>query len=230
MKTTIYTQAAKTAGELELPETTFNVAWNDQFMHDIVVSYRSNARAGTAHTKGRGDVTGSGVKPWNQKGTGRARHGDRKSPIWKGGGVAHGPTSVKDYTKKINKNARSRALAIALSKKFADGEIIFVDTLAFAAPKTKDARTVLSTLGSIEGKEALATRRKNAATIILADRDVNTEKSFANFGNITVTQAKDVSVVELLTNKFVVIAGAKDSLETLIKRTATKTARKAANA
>ena len=230
MKTTIYTQAAKAAGELELPENTFGVAWNDQFMHDMIVSYQSNARSGTAHTKGRGDVVGTGAKPWNQKGTGRARHGDRKSPIWKGGGVAHGPTSARNFTKKINKNARARALAIALSKKFADGEILFVDTLAFAAPKTKDARTVLSTLGSIEGKEALATRRKNAATIILADRDMNTEKSFANFGNITVTQAKDVNVVELLTNKFVVIAGAKDSLETLVKRTATKTARKAANA
>src|SRR3989344_3380318 len=140
--------------------------------------YRSNARSGTAHTKGRGDVTGTGAKPWNQKGTGRARHGDKKSPIWKGGGVAHGPTSQKNYTKKINKNARARALAIALSKKFADGEVVFLDTLAFAAPKTKDARAVLTTLGSIEGKEALATRRKNAVTLILADRDENTEKSF----------------------------------------------------
>lgn len=227
MKTNLYSQTGKSVGTLELPETTFGAAWNDQFMHDIVVAYKANARAGTAHTKDRGEVTGTGKKPWNQKGTGRARHGDRKSPIWIGGGVAHGPKSQKDYTQKINRNARSKALAIALSKKFADGEVIFVDALTFAAPKTKDARGVLNALGTIEGMSALATRRTNAATIVLPTRDLNAEKSFANFSNITVAQVKDVNVVELLTNKFVVIAGGDTALEALIARASTKQARKA---
>jgi large subunit ribosomal protein L4 len=228
MKTNIYSQTGKSVGTLELPETTFGAAWNDQFMHDIVVAYQANARAGTAHTKDRGEVTGTGKKPWNQKGTGRARHGDRKSPIWKGGGVAHGPKSEKDYTQKINRNARSKALAIALSKKYADGEIVFVDALTFAEPKTKDARGIINALGGIEGMSALATRRVHAATIVLPNRDANAEKSFANFGNFTVAQAKDVSVVDLLTNKFVVIAGAEAALETLVKRASTKQVRKAA--
>lgn len=227
MKTNLYSQTGKSVGTLDLPETTFGAAWSDQFMHDIVVAYKANARAGTAHTKDRGEVTGTGKKPWNQKGTGRARHGDRKSPIWIGGGVAHGPKSDKIYTQKINRNARAKALAIALSKKFADGEIIFVDALTFAAPKTKDARVVLNALGTIEGMSALATRRVHAATIVLPARDVNAEKSFANFGNITVTHTKDVNVVELLTNKFVVIAGGETALEALIARASTKQARKA---
>lgn len=227
MKATIYTQSGSHAGELELLESIFGVTWNDQFMHDIVTAYLSNERSGTAHTKDRGEVIGTGKKPWKQKGTGRARHGDKKSPIWVGGGVAHGPKSDKDYVKKINKNAKAKALASVLSKKYSDGELLFVDAFTFSEPKTKQAREVLNALGSVEGMGVLSSRKKNAAVVVLPSREVNTEKSFANFGNITVSHAKDVSILDLLKHKVVVITGARDSLDSLTKRTAMKTARKA---
>src|SRR5690606_29965426 len=127
--------------------------------------------SGTAHTKGRGEVRGGGKKPWKQKGTGRARHGSTRSPIWSGGGTAHGPRTEKDYARKINKNVRAKALASVLSQKFADGEIIFVDALSFAAPKAAEARKVLTALAGIEGKKTLGTKTTNAALIVLADRD-----------------------------------------------------------
>lgn len=225
MESKIYSAAGKEVSKIALPEATFGLAWNANLMHDVVTAMQSNARAGTADAKDRGEVRGGGKKPWKQKGTGRARHGSRRSPIWAGGGVAHGPTSEKDYSKKINRNTRAKALALALSKKVADGELIFVDTLGLTEPKTQVARTVLTALGTISGMETLATKRKNAATIIIPTRDEATEKSFANFGNVSVVQAKDVNVVELLTNKYVVIAMPEASLETLIKRTATKQAR-----
>lgn len=228
MKTNIYSIQGKEVSTIDLPEATFNVAWNANFMHDVVVAMQANARAGTANAKDRGAVSGGGKKPWRQKGTGRARHGSRRSPMWVGGGVAHGPTSEKDYSKKISRNARAKALASALSKKYADGEIIFVDTFGLTEPKTAAARAALEGLSQIKGAEALATRRKNAVTIVLPERSIAAEKSFANFGNLTVVQAKDVNVVDLLTNKFVIIASPDVTLETLTKRASTKQARKTA--
>src|SRR3989338_9137514 len=115
MEATIYSSTCKKAGSLKLPENIFGVAWNDSLMHQVVTSMQDNARTNVAHTKGRGDVRGGGKKPWQQKGTGRARHGSIRSPIWKGGGVAHGPRNTKVFARSIPKNMRNRALAIALS-------------------------------------------------------------------------------------------------------------------
>lgn len=227
METKIYSHDGKEAGKVTLPESVFNVSWNADLVHEVVVSMQGNARAGTADTKDRGEVRGGGKKPWAQKGTGRARHGSRRSPIWVGGGVAHGPLSAKDYGRKINKNARAKALAIVLSKKQADGEIVFVDTLSFAAPKAKDARAILTNLSAIEGVAALKTKRKNAALIVLSERNEAAEKSFRNFGNMLVMQAKDINPVELLTYKYVIVAEPAKAIETLAKRVATKTARQA---
>ena len=147
MDTKIYSQDGKESGSIALPESVFGVAWNDDLMHEVVVAMRGNARQGTAHTKDRGEVRGGGKKPWRQKGTGRARHGSRRSPLWSGGGTTFGPRTEKDYSRKVNKNARSKALAITLSKKLADGEMIFVDALSFEAPKTAAATT--SSIGEI---------------------------------------------------------------------------------
>lgn len=223
----VYTQEGKEASTVTLPEAVFGAQWNADLVHEVVVSMQSNARAGTAHTKNRGDVRGGGKKPWKQKGTGRARHGSRRSPIWVGGGVAHGPRNEKDYGKKINKNARAKALATVLSQKLKDGEMLFVDALTFDAPKAKEARAVLTALGTVKGSEAIATKTQNAALIVLPSRDENAEKSFRNFGNVLVQQVKDLNPVELLSYKYVVVAKPDESLEVLTRRTATKSARKA---
>ena len=226
MDTKIFSQEGKETGKMSLPESVFAVSWNADVVHEVVVSMQSNARAGTAHTKDRSEVRGGGRKPWKQKGTGRARHGSRRSPIWTGGGVTFGPRSEKDYSKKINKNVKAKALAITLSKKVADGELILVNSLSFEKPKTADAKTIVTALAKGTGIEELVTKRKNTALVVLGSRDENVEKSFANFGNFEVMQAKDVSVVDLLTYKYVVVVNPDVSIETLTTRATKKGAKK----
>jgi len=224
MDTKIFSQDGKESGKMTLPEAVFGVNWNADLVHEVVVSMQSNARAGTAHTKDRSEVRGGGRKPWKQKGTGRARHGSRRSPIWSGGGVTFGPRSEKDYSKKINKNVKAKAFAITLSKKFKDGELILVDGLSFETPKTADAKTIVKALAKGTGIEELVTKRKNTAVVVIGGRDENIEKSFSNFGNMEVIQAKDVSTVDLLTYKYVVVVNPDVSIETLVSRASKKNA------
>ena len=218
MNAKIYSKEGKETGSVTLPEAVFGVAWNQDLVHEIVVGMQANARETLAHTKDRSEVRGGGRKPWKQKGTGRARHGSRRSPIWAGGGVTFGPRSEKDYSVKINKKARAKALASVLSKKLTDEEVIFVDSLAMDTPKAKDAKTIFTAIAKGSDHEAMASKRKNAALIILTERDLATEKSFRNFGNIEVMQAKDISIVDLLTYKYVVVADPKSSVEIFEKR------------
>jgi len=218
MNAKVYSREGKETGSLELPEAVFGVAWNPNLVHEVVIGMQANARAGTAHTKDRSEVRGGGRKPWRQKGTGRARHGSNRSPIWTGGGVTFGPRSEKDHSVKINKKVRTKALATVLSKKFADQEVLFIDSLKMDDPKTKEAKAVISAIAKGTGQDSLATKRKNAAVVILADRSLATEKSFRNFGNIEVIMAKDINPVELLTYKYVVVADASSSVEILEKR------------
>lgn len=222
MDAIIYNAQGTEAGKVTLPEAVFGAAWNANLVHEVVVSMQSNARAGTAHTKFRGEVSGGGKKPWKQKGTGRARHGSSRSPIWVGGGVAHGPRTEKSFTKKINKNTRAKALAVTLSKKYADGSVIFVDSFGLTEPKAKTAREVIVNLGKV--MKDLPRKRKNAALVVLAARDAATEKSLQNFGNIEVVQAKDVNPVEVLTYKYVIITSPEAALATLASRVASKAA------
>jgi large subunit ribosomal protein L4 len=227
LKANVYSQAGKEVSSFALPEKVFGVAWNPDLVHEVVVSMQGNARSNTAHAKMRGEVRGGGKKPWKQKGTGRARHGSTRSPIWSGGGTAHGPRNDRDYGRKINRNARGKALATVLSQKFGAGHMMFVDALTFAAPKTADARKFISALAGIEGKKDLGTKRVNAALVILSGRDEQAELSFRNMGNVHVVQAKDVNPVELLTYKYVVVAKPEESVKVLEARVVTKTARKA---
>jgi large subunit ribosomal protein L4 len=220
MDTKIYDVAGKEAGKISLPESVFGAKWNANLLHEVVVSMQSNARSGTAHTKFRGEVAGGGKKPWKQKGTGRARHGSSRSPIWVGGGVAHGPRTEKSYAKKINKNVRAKALAVALSKKFTDGQVVFVEGFDFNKPSAKSARASMVALGTV--LKDLPIKRKNAGLVVLASRNQHTEKSFQNFGNMSVVQAKDVNPVEILTYKYVIVASPKEAVGILEKRVATK--------
>src|SRR4051812_16206027 len=129
MEATVYNQQGKSAGKIKLPEAVFGVPWNADLVHEVVRLMNSNSRTNVAHAKTRGEVRGGGKKPWKQKGTGRARHGSTRSPIWVGGGVAHGPRKDKNFDRKINKKARAKALYTILSRKFKDGEILFVDSV-----------------------------------------------------------------------------------------------------
>lgn len=219
MDAKIYSHEGAEVGKVSLPETVFGAKWNQDLVHEVVVGMQANARASTAHTKDRGEVRGGGKKPWRQKGTGRARHGSNRSPIWSSGGVAHGPTNEKDYSVKINKKVRAKALASVLSKKFEDSEIIFIESLAaLTEPKTAEGKKIIKAIATGSGQEALATKRKNAAVVILPKRNEAVEKSFRNFGNIEVKQAKDINPVDLLTYKYTVVAEPKSTIEIFEKR------------
>ncbi|MCU0678351.1 MAG: 50S ribosomal protein L4 [Candidatus Pacebacteria bacterium] len=226
MNATIYTVEGKENGSVTLPAAVFGVAWNADLVHDVVLAMQANERAGTAHTKDRSEVRGGGKKPWKQKGTGRARHGSRRSPIWVGGGVAHGPRSEKDYSVKLNRKVKAKALATVLSKKHVDGEVLFVDGVTFSEPKTAVAKSIVKALATASGKTDLATKRKNAAVVILPTRDLAIEKSFRNFGNIEVIMAKDINPVELLTYKYVIVTAPAAAVEVLEKRVASVTTTK----
>jgi large subunit ribosomal protein L4 len=218
METKVYNQAGKETGTITLPEAVFGIAWNPDLVHEVVVGMQANARGGNAHTKDRGEVRGGGKKPWKQKGTGRARHGSRRSPIWVGGGVAHGPRNEKDYSVKINKKVRAKALASTLSKKLTDNEVLFVDALTFAEPKATDAKAAIKALATGSQREDLARKRKNAALIVLSGRNEAAEKSFRNFGNVLVTKVADINPVDLLTYKYVVVVEPEKALATLTAR------------
>ena len=215
---TIYTMAGKTAGTIALPAALFSAPWNADLVHQVVVGMQANARPTVAHTKFRGEVAGGGKKPWKQKGTGRARHGSNRSPIWVGGGTTHGPRAEKVYAVKINRKMRAAALASVLSKKLKDGEVIFVDTLSFTAPKTKEAMVALNAIAKAAGQDALATKRKNAAVIALAAKDANIEKSFRNIGSLITEEIRNLNPVDLMAKKYLVIEKPTESLAVLSAR------------
>lgn len=219
MDATIYNKEGKETGKITLPESVFGVKWNADLVHQVVTAIKANARTSIAHTKGRGEVRGGGKKPWKQKGTGRARHGSSRSPIWIGGGITHGPSKEKIYTQKINRKMSARALAMTLSRKFRDGEILFVDTWSLSDKKTASAKRSLTTLSAIPGFSIMK-KSKNAALIAIAENDVNIKKSFRNIGNVSVEEARNINPEELLTYKYVVVSDPKESIAMLEKRVA----------
>lgn len=219
MEATIYSQTGKSAGKISLPESVFGVPWNADLVHEIVRLMNSNSRSNIAHTKTRGEVRGGGKKPWKQKGTGRARHGSTRSPIWVGGGIAHGPRKDKNYDRKINKKAKTKALFSILSKKFKEGEILFIDEMNIATPKTKDAKSILLSLSKIKGYEKLATKKSNTAIVALNKKVVSIEKSFNNMGNISVEEFRNVNPVSLLNHKYLIVTNPAESLKILTAKT-----------
>lgn len=216
-ETKIYNTQGKEVGTYKLPESVFALPWNGDLVHQVVVAMEGNARTPVAHTKGRGDVRGGGKKPWRQKGTGRARHGSSRSPIWKGGGVTHGPLKEKSYERKINKKMRIKALYTVLSRKAKDGEIILLDSLSFDAPKAKQAKEVITSLSGIKGLKAIQ-KKNNAAYFAIPKKDENLTKSFRNFSNIELDEARNLNPMNSLKNKFIVIVNPKESIKFLEER------------
>jgi large subunit ribosomal protein L4 len=221
MKAPIYDQKGKQTKEIELPSEVFEVSWNADLMHDVLISMAANRRSNTAHAKDRSEVRGGGKKPWRQKGTGRARHGSIRSPLWRGGGTTFGPRNDRNYDKKINKKVRAKALAMTLSKKAADGELILVDSLQTEG-KTKDASVILSALAKNKDLEKLSTKKNNAALIALAGRDEKIEKSFRNISNTRLDLVQNMNVSDLADYKFVIVEKPEETLEVLKNRVSTK--------
>lgn len=188
MNTKLYNQEAKVIGDMELPEKIFGVKWNPILVHQIVVGMDANRRQVLAHAKGRGEVRGGGKKPWKQKGTGRARHGSIRSPLWKGGGVTFGPTKERNFSQKMNKKAKQQALFSVLSKKLADQEIKVVDDIKIKNAKTKEVSKILKNFFPVKKNGGLIILGGSNTELIRATRNL----SFAQISSVNNTGIKDL--------------------------------------
>ena len=218
MEAKIYNQKGVEAGEISLPEKVFSAKWRTDLVHQVVEGMRSNKRAGTADTKGRGEVRGGGKKPWKQKGTGRARHGSSRSPIWVGGGVTHGPLAEKNYKRKISKKMRAQALFSVLSKKWKDGEILFIDTLSLSEMKTKKALEVMKNLSKVPNFKSIATFKKAKVLTAFFARNEKAEKSFRNLPQLEIVFLKNLNPLDVLNHQYLLIENPEESIKFLESR------------
>lgn len=218
MEAKIYNQKGTVAGEIKLPDKVFAAKWRSDLVHQVVEGMRSNKRAGTADTKGRGEVQGGGRKPWKQKGTGRARHGSSRSPIWVGGGVTHGPLAEKNYKRKITKTMRAQALFSVLSRKLKDKEIIFIDSLSIPQIKTKSAVDVVKNLSKVDGFKSIASSKKPQVLTALFGRNNETEKSFRNIPALEIAFLKNINPLLVLNHKYLLIENPVESVKFLESR------------
>lgn len=195
-KVALYNAKGETVGEIDLRDEVFGIEPNRAVLHDMVVCQMASWRRGTANTKRRGEVSGSTRKPWRQKGTGRARSGSRRSPLWRKGGVAFGP-HPRDYSYTLPRKVRRLALKSALSAKVQAGDIIVLDELRMVQPKTKEMLGVL---------EALKVDRKALVVTLVNDpQDVNVHKSARNIPGVKPIVAGGINVYDLLNHDKLVI-------------------------
>lgn len=190
-----YDQNGKKIGQARLPSEIFDVKINPDLVHQVVISQVANRRQRIAATKGRSEVRGGGRKPWRQKGTGRARAGSIRSPIWRGGGVTFGPTTEKVFKKRIPKKMRRKALFMVLSAKAKENLLLVLDNLKIEKPKTKLMREILDKLFL----------KKGSGLIALAQKDENIIKAARNIPKTETMQAKDLNVLDLLSFKYLVM-------------------------
>lgn len=229
METSVYNQEGKVISKVNIPEAIFDLKWNGDLVHQVVISLQSNKRTPVAHTKDRSDVRGGGRKPWRQKGTGRARVGSSRSPLWRGGGATFGPRKEKDYSKKVNKKMKIKALYVSLSQKLRDGEILFIDSLTLSEPKTSKAKDILTALSSIDGFDTLLSKRNNSALLSINEKDNIVERSFDNIGNIEVGETRNLNVLDVLSYKYIIIVEPKEAVTFLESKTSPSSENKKVN-
>jgi len=203
MKTDVYNQNGEVSGSANLPKEIFGVKFNPDLVHQVAVSLSANKRQVSAHAKTRGEVRGGGKKPWRQKGTGRARHGSIRSPLWKGGGVTHGPRNDRIFEREIPKKMRRKALLMVLSQKASDNQLVILDKIESIKGKTKEMAKSLAKLPC-----------NNKTTLIaMPDYDKKVFLSARNINKISIEDARNLNVLELLNHKYLLIT--KDSIATL---------------
>jgi large subunit ribosomal protein L4 len=217
MKTPLYNQKAETIGDVELNAKIFDVKSSLHLVTEAVRVQASNSRKGLAHTKTRGDVSGGGKKPWKQKGTGRARAGSNRSPIWRHGGVVFGPRSERNWALKMNKKAKTKALFMSLSEKVKEGNLFVVDSIVLDAPKTK---AFVAVLKNFQDKVKLGKKQ----LFLFPQKDEMVFRASRNLNAITPTLAASLNVTDVLNADTIVML--KDSLavieKTYLKATAAK--------
>jgi len=206
LKVKVYNLEGKELEEIKLDSSIFGVAANPALIHQVVEAQRANTRFKLAHTKTRSEVRGGGKKPWQQKGTGRARHGSIRSPLWRGGGIIFGPRKEREFAQKINKKMKRKALYMVLSDKVKDNNFIVVDKLALSKIKTKDFVNIL---------KKLPTKKANSTLVVLPGRDEIITKSVRNVKKVKTISANSLNVFDILKYNFLLVD--KTGLEKLIE-------------
>lgn len=193
-----YNQQGKEVGKSRLPKEIFGMALNQDLVHQVVTSQQANRRQVSAHTKSRGEVRGGGRKPWRQKGTGRARHGSIRSPLWRGGGVTFGPRKERIFKKVVPKKMRRKALLMVLSAKAKNNLIILLDELKLKEPKTREMVKLFKSFKKVlpEGKSCLIALPALDKNIILASRNIPKKETI---------QARELNALDLLSFQYLMM-------------------------
>jgi len=200
LKIKVYNQKAEELKDLSLDDKIFGVKANNELLNQAVVSQRANTRQVLAHTKDRSEVSGGGKKPWKQKGTGRARAGSNRSPIWIGGGVTFGPTKERNFKKKINQKMKQKALLMALSDKVATKSLLILDKLELTEYKTKAFDAVLSSLE----KKVLKNERRNILVINAGSRN-QIFYSGRNLTGVKIINQNNINLLDLLSHRYLLV-------------------------
>ncbi|PIR75864.1 MAG: 50S ribosomal protein L4 [Candidatus Magasanikbacteria bacterium CG_4_9_14_0_2_um_filter_42_11] len=206
MKVSVYNIQGKKEKDMELNDAVFGVPAKDALLHQVYHALEANARQPWAHTKTKDEVRGGGRKPWKQKGTGRARHGSSRSPIWKGGGVTFGPRNDRNFKQRLNKKMRQVATKMALSEKAKEERFFVVDGME-ALKKTKDMAALVMVL-PLNGK----------TTLVLGGEGEDLGLAVRNIPQVDLQRAIDMNVVDLLHHQYVIAT--KKAIETLESRLA----------
>ena len=201
----VYNQEGKEISEIKLNEAIFGLPWNDDLVHQAVRVAFANQRPVLASTKDRSEVRGGGRKPWRQKGTGRARHGSIRSPLWKGGGVTFGPTSERNFKLKINKKMAQKALITALSGKAKDNEILILEDLKLSAPKTKEMAKVMLNFSQIKN-----------ALLVISEPNENVKRASKNLPNLEIININNLNILDVLKYQYLILT--KEGIEYLNKK------------
>jgi large subunit ribosomal protein L4 len=195
LKAPLYGPDGSSKGEVDLDAAVFGIEPNLDVLHQVVTAQLAARRAGTASTKTRAEVRGGGAKPWRQKGLGRARHGSIRSPIWVGGGVAHGP-KPRDYSQRTPKKMKRLALFSALSARASEAAVGVVEDLEWSEPKTRQAREFLAAVGA------------TTKTLVVLNRaDTVVAKSFRNLTNVTLVDPSHLTAYHVLAADRVLFTG-----------------------
>jgi len=203
----VYNQEGKVTGELELSAKHFGVKPDQALVHTVVVAQQANARRPIAHTKNRGEVAGGGKKPWRQKGTGRARQGSIRAPQWKGGGVVFGPRNNRNFSLKVNRKVRQKALFMALSDKVGSGRFLVLEAFRPESIKTRHAAALLKALPVV--------RR---ALIVVPKSDPEFLRMVRNLPNAMLVTVNSLNVVDILKHQTLVfLKDAVPAFETLYR-------------
>ncbi|OGD41981.1 50S ribosomal protein L4 [Candidatus Azambacteria bacterium RIFOXYD1_FULL_42_11] len=201
----VYNQEGKEVLELGLNEAIFGLPWNADLVHQVVRVSMANKRPVLASTKDRAQVSGGGKKPWKQKGTGRARHGSIRSPLWRHGGITFGPTSERNFKLNINKKMARKAFLIALSAKAKDNELLVLDDLKLKTPKTKEMAMIMKNFPKIKN-----------SLLVTDGKDETIKKAAGNLPNLEIANINNLNILDILKYQYLILT--KEGVEYLNKK------------